>query len=34
MLIMPFEFEGKEMHPIFVCAKCCWSIQSKAVRLG
>jgi len=31
---MAFEFEGKEMHPIFVFAKCCWSIHSKVVRLG
>jgi len=31
---MAFEFEGKEMHPIFVFAKCWWSIHSKVVRLG
>jgi len=29
-----FKFEGKEMYPIFVFAKCCWSIHSKVVRLG
>ena len=28
--IMAFKFEGKEMYPIFVFAKCCWSM----VRLG
>ena len=27
---MAFKFEGKEMYPIFVFAKCCWSIHSKA----
>jgi len=26
---MAFELEGKEMHPIFVFAKCWWSIHSK-----
>ena len=31
---MAFEFQGKEMHPIFVFAKCCWSIDPKLVRLG
>ena len=31
---MAFKFEGKEMYPIFVFAKCCWSIHSKLVRLG
>jgi len=31
---MAFKFEGKENYPIFVFAKCCWSIQSKVVRLG
>jgi len=31
---MAFEFEGKEMHLIFVFAKCWWSIHSKMVRLG
>jgi len=30
---MPFEFEGKEMQPIFVFAKCWSSIHSKVVRL-
>jgi len=23
---MPFKFEGKEIYPIFVFAKCCWSM--------
>jgi len=31
---MAFEFEGKEMHPSFVFAKCWWSIHSKVVKLG
>jgi len=31
---MAFIFEGKEMHSIFVFAKCCWSIHSKVIRLG
>jgi len=31
---MTFKCEGKEMHPIFVFAKCCCSIHSKVVRLG
>jgi len=31
---MAFGFEGKEMHLIFVFAKCWWSIHSKMVRLG
>jgi len=31
---MTFRIEGKEMYPIFVFAKCCWSIHSKMVRLG
>jgi len=31
---MAFKFEEKEMYPIFVFAKCCWSIHSKVVRLG
>jgi len=26
--MMVFKSEGKEMYPIFVCAKCCWSIHS------
>ena len=30
---MAFKFEGKETHPIFVFAKCCWSIHYKVVRL-
>jgi len=25
---MAFKIEGKEMYPIFVFAKCCWSVQS------
>jgi len=31
---MAFKFEGKEMYPIFVFAKCCWSVYSKVVRIG
>jgi len=31
---MTFKFDGKEMYPIFVFAKYCWSIHSKVVRLG
>jgi len=31
---MAFKFEVKEIYPIFVFAKCCWSIHSKLVRLG
>ena len=31
---MAFKFERKEMYPIFVFAKCCWSIHSKVVRFG
>jgi len=31
---MAFKFEGKEMYPIFVFAKCCWLLHSKVVRLG
>jgi len=31
---MAFKFEGKEMCPIFVFAKYCWSIHFKVVRLG
>ena len=26
---MAFKIEGKEMYPIFVFAKCCWSVHSK-----
>ena len=33
-IIMAFKSEGKEMYPIVVFAKCCWSIHSKVVRLG
>jgi len=32
--IVAFKIEGKEMHPIFVFAKCCWSVHSKVIRLG
>ena len=32
--ILAFKFEGKDMYPIFVFAKCCWSIHSTVVRLG
>jgi len=31
---MAFKIEGKEMYPIFVFVKCCWSIHSKVVRLN
>ena len=31
---MAFKIEGKEMYPIFVFVKCCWSVHSKVVRLG
>jgi len=31
---MAFKIEGKEMYPIFVFAKCCWSVHFKVVRLG
>jgi len=31
---MAFKFKGKEMYPIFVFAKCFWSIHSEGVRLG
>ena len=34
MPIMAFKIEGKEIHPIFVFAKCCWSVHSAVVRLG
>jgi len=30
---MAFKFEGKEMYPIFVFAKRCWSVYSKGARL-
>jgi len=33
-IIMALKSESKEMYPIFVFAKCCWSIHSKVVRLG
>jgi len=32
--IITFYIGSKEMHPIFVFAKCCWSVHSKVVRLG
>jgi len=32
--MMAFKIDGKEMHPIFVFTKCCWSIHSKVVRLS
>jgi len=31
---MAFKFEGKQIYPILVLEKCCWSIQSKVVRLS
>jgi len=31
---MAFKFLAKEMYPIFVIAKICWSVHSKVVRLG
>jgi len=31
---MAFKSEGKEMYPIFVSAKRCWSIHPKVVRFG
>jgi len=31
---MPFKIESKEMYPVFVSAKYCWSIHTKVVRLG
>jgi len=31
---MVFKSEGGEMYPLFVLAKWCWSVHSKAVRLG
>ena len=31
---MAFKIVGKDMYPIFVLTKCCWSIHSKVVRLG
>jgi len=34
MPMMAFKFEGKEMYPIYVFAKSCWSVHSKVVRLG
>ena len=33
MPIVPFNFEGKEMYPVFVFANF-WSIHSKVIRLG
>jgi len=31
---MTFKSDGKEMHPILVFWKCCWSIHCKVSRLG
>ena len=31
---MAFKFEGNKMYLIFVFAKCCWSNDSRVVRLG
>jgi len=31
---MAFKFGGKEMYLIFAFAKCCWSTDSRVVRLG
>ena len=31
---MAFKIEGKEMNPIFVFTKCCWSVHSYVVKLG
>jgi len=31
---MAFKSEGKEMYPIFVFAKRCWSIHPNVVRFG
>jgi len=31
---MAFKCQAKEMYPIFVFAKYCWSIHSKVIRLG
>jgi len=31
---MAFKIRGKEMYPIFVFTKCCWTAHSKVVRLG
>jgi len=31
---MAFKIENKEMYPIFVFAKRCWSVHSRVVRLG
>jgi len=28
---MAFKIEGKEMYPIFVFAKCCWSVHPKGL---
>jgi len=25
---MAFKFEGKDMYPIFVLTKCCWSMRT------
>ena len=31
---MAFKFQAKEMYPVFVFAKCCWSIHSEVVKLS
>jgi len=31
---MALKIEGKGMYPIFIFARCCWSVHSKVVRLG
>jgi len=31
---MSFKIEGKEMYPIFVFVRCCWSVHSMVVRRG
>jgi len=31
---MAFKIEGNGMCPVFVFAKCCWSVHSKVVRFG
>ena len=31
---MAFQFEWKQMHPIFVFAKCCWSVHSEVGKLS
>jgi len=31
---MAFQITGKEIYPVFVFAKYCWSVHSKMVKLG